>query len=546
MKLTPRFGIGALVVAVVVAVPARAAFAHADLVTSQPTAGAILDFAPNDITLTFSEPVDPVEDSIRLVDASGVVLDIGRVNQTRGVDTLGTSISDELPDGSYVIAWRALSADSHLIKGALVYSVGDAATTDLGLIQDVLDSDSGSDPGSRWIGIGRLISFAGIALCNGGLFTVAVCAPALLGTRRAGRLMLAAAVAAAAGTVAMIGGQAATIGSSATDLTAVIDTRSGSWWLARLIGVAVIAVGVRFRARLTSSEIGRVVAVVGAVGLLVTVAGGGHAVSGRAIPVGFAATVIHLGAMSVWAGGLAAMLLVVPTTQLPSVAARFSRLALTAVIILAVTGLVNAFRQIGGFGEVIDGDYGRWLIAKLVVVAIVVAIAARSRSLLHRDARVDASVEVGSDDVSDATGLKASMAAEAVGMMVIFGLTTALVGSPPPRVAPPANASASAVRGDRIAEIELEPAVTGGTVMHVTIVSPNGSLNGADEITVVAALPARQVGPLDIPVDIAGPNHVVTNDAYFPIAGIWEITVTARFGEFDQAVFTAQLEVDDK
>ena len=87
-------------------------------------------------------------------------------------------------------------------------------------------------------------------------------------------------------------------------------------------------------------------------------------------------------------------------------------------------------------------------------------------------------------------------------------------------------------------------AVTGGTTMHVTITSPGGGLSDrADEITVTAVMPAQGVGPIDIDTTVAGPNHVTTNDADFPIPGVWEVTVTARYGEFDQVVFTGELEV---
>ena len=79
--------------------------------------------------------------------------------------------------------------------------------------------------------------------------------------------------------------------------------------------------------------------------------------------------------------------------------------------------------------------------------------------------------------------------------------------------------------------------------MHVTISSPAGSLNPADEITVTAELPAQQLGPVDIPTFPAGPNHVTTNDANFPIPGQWTVTVTARYGEFDQIVFTTDVAI---
>ena len=79
--------------------------------------------------------------------------------------------------------------------------------------------------------------------------------------------------------------------------------------------------------------------------------------------------------------------------------------------------------------------------------------------------------------------------------------------------------------------------------MHVTITSTSGSLDAPTAITVTATLPSQQIGPLDIPVEPAGPGHVIATDAVFPLAGTWTITVTARFGEFDQTVFTAEIPI---
>mgnify|MGYP000448012230 CR=1 FL=1 len=72
------------------------------------------------------------------------------------------------------------------------------------------------------------------------------------------------------------------------------------------------------------------------------------------------------------------------------------------------------------------------------------------------------------------------------------------------------------------------------------------NVDRADEITVTARMPAEGVGPIDIDTTVAGPNHVTTNSADFPIAGVWEIIVTARYGEFDQVVFTGQLTVQQR
>jgi len=66
-----------------------------------------------------------------------------------------------------------------------------------------------------------------------------------------------------------------------------------------------------------------------------------------------------------------------------------------------------------------------------------------------------------------------------------------------------------------------------------------------DEITVTASLPSADLGPIDIETIPGGPNHVIATDVNLPVAGLWTFDVTARFGEFDQVVFTVQIPVSD-
>ena len=69
------------------------------------------------------------------------------------------------------------------------------------------------------------------------------------------------------------------------------------------------------------------------------------------------------------------------------------------------------------------------------------------------------------------------------------------------------------------------------------------ALTGLAASAVSASLPAADLGPLELEVVPAGPNHVVGVDVDLPVAGLWTFDVTARFGEFDQVVFTVQIPV---
>jgi copper transport protein len=532
-----------------------AVLAHAELVSSTPANQTVLPTTPPEIVLRFTEGVDPVDDSIRLVDGDGDTVTLGSVDQSLGDDTLRAPIPDELGEGTYVVGWQAISADSHRVRGAFTFSVGAASATAPGVIDDIFDA-SGASSESLLLGVGRFASFAGIGVLVGGLFLAIVLVPELVADRRIGRLLAGAALVGALGTLAMIAGQAHLVSGSYLAWGDVVDIQSGRWWLARLAALGLFALFVPAR-RVLAGRGGRVEVAVAGLAVFAVVAAGGHAVAGDRVAVGFAATVVHLAAMSLWLGGLLLVVAGVPRSWCWWTASRFSPWALGSVVALAATGSVNAWRQLGSLDGLTDSAYGRWLVVKLVLVVAVVAVAAVSRRMVRTDGDVAGEVlgyeprplSVGAaasdpGEREEAPALRRTVLLEVAGMALILMATAGLVNSPPPPSAP-TTASASVVVGDRIVQVELEPAVTGGTEMHVYLSSPGGGLDRADEITVEASLPAADLGPIDVEVVPAGPNHVIGPDVDLPVAGTWTFEVTARFGEFDQVVFTVDIPVSD-
>ncbi|MEP6299706.1 MAG: copper resistance protein CopC [Ilumatobacter sp.] len=542
-----------LVVATIVAIVAGSpgtASAHAELVSTTPTNQSVVDESPTEVVLTFSEAIDPIDPAIRIVDADGAEVDASAATQDRGADTLAVTIDEPLDDGTYVVAWQAVSADSPNIRGAFTFSVGEASPTRPGLVDDVFASADAPPGGSGFLGVGRFAGYAGIAVGLGGLFAATTIAPRTLTSRRTGRILWAGLGVALVGTAIMISAQANMIGSSPLDWSAVADTRSGRWWVLRLFGFAALAPLIAGRRALTTLA-GRTVALASGIGVLAVVAAGGHAVTGRWIPVGYVATVAHLAAMTIWVGGLVVLALGLKRSDITTAANRFSPWALGSVAVLAVSGSVNGWRQIGSPGGITESSYGRWPIVKLSLVAVVVVVAAVSRAVLHRSSTSSAAVPLALsaapvDEPRQAGGerLRASVWLEVVGVALVVAATSGLVDSPPPELDAPTNQLVSTVQGDRIAQVELEPAITGGTVMHVTITSPRGGLDRADEITVTAELVADGIGPIDIDTIDSGPNHVIADDANFPVPGLWTVEVTARYGEFDQIVFDVDIPVE--
>jgi copper resistance protein D len=98
------------------------------------------------------------------------------------------------------------------------------------------------------------------------------------------------------------------------------------------------------------------------------------------------ADVLHLLAAGVWPAGLMPLFLILRRARLISDPAnwlllarlvrRFSAISLTTVLLLAITGTVNAWFLVGSFPNLIEQPYGRWLLAKVILFCAALAIAA--------------------------------------------------------------------------------------------------------------------------------------------------------------------------
>lgn len=629
-KLPVLAGLGVLAVTaalwlVVTAVPAAA---HADLTATEPAAGAVLERSPTEIVLRFSAGVDPVEGGIRLVADTGDEVARFSIEDNLG-SVLAVPLEQDLPAGGYVVAWRAVSADSHPIRGAFVFHVGSAKGPDTSALVSRLLSDQGGRAGpGALLTAGRWLSFAGVLGVVGVLLMVARGAvPSAERGRfgsRSGLAMVGAGVG-VVGTLVMIGAQAASVGANWPDLVDpgawwnVASTRSGAWWTVRLALLAATLgwVATRARGRGRAESIGpdgaraesrrsagtagahpvaghrrgdvpsvalRGGAAAAAAGLALVTALGGHGVSGRWMALGLAATVVHLLALGFWLVGL---VLVLGSTRDGSgdgepgtvaVAAAFSPWALGAVALVIASGAVNSVRQVGERSLLTSTDYGAVLVTKVVLVAALIGVAAMSRATLHRalgrphrqtleqaaaltvgatrsgsgagksGSGVTAPIAAGSTvdattvDVSSAgtppptvavARLRRTVAVEAVIFAVVLVAGALLVNIRPAYRERGGPATGSAAVGQRLAQVVLEPARAGPNALHVYLSSPGGALDRADPITVTATLAEADVGPIEIEVVPAGPNHVTNPAVALPLKGRWSFEVTARYGQQD-------------
>jgi copper transport protein len=102
-----------------------AASAHAYLIKTVPAASQVLNGSPPNIQLTYDEAVEPRFAIISVTNAAGRQETTGPVSRSPAdPDTLIVPLRPNLPEGWYLIYWRAISVDGHPVEGAFTYAVG--------------------------------------------------------------------------------------------------------------------------------------------------------------------------------------------------------------------------------------------------------------------------------------------------------------------------------------------------------------------------------------------------------------------------------------
>lgn len=401
---------------------AAPASAHAALLGSDPAQGSVVDKAPTQITLNFSEKVALSDGSFKVLDPKGQRVDTGKPAELTGT-MYGVKVQPGLPRGTYTVTYQVVSADSHPVSGAFTFSVGAPSATTV--------SASGQTVGGGVVGglygFARYVSYAGFIVLIGGAAFVLACWQRGAAERAVQRLVVSGWVALTSATLALLLLRGSYTGSGkfadVFDLSLVgqvLQTKAGAALVSRLLLLAAAAlfVAVLFGAyakrdadgeeragaangsgarkaasggdgpdaerAATKQDLTFGLAVGGfvvAAGLAATWAMAEHASTGIQTGLAMPVDILHLLAVAVWLGGLTMMLVAlypVPSIGKPAVQ-RFSRVAFASVVTLVATGVYQSWRQLGSWSALTGTAYGQLLLVKVALVAVLVGVAWISR-----------------------------------------------------------------------------------------------------------------------------------------------------------------------
>ena len=338
----------------------RTAFAHANLVSSAPAADSLQATPPLELEMTFSEPVDISGVVVTTVDQDGraVKLDAPRIDPTN--DRVVLVSSSDFSIGAYTVSWSNRSlTDGHTLSGSFAFRVGG---TDRAPAAATVE---GQRP-PAWAVLLRWLAFLGVAPAVGMLL--------LFADPRRRRIVqggLAVAVVATLLDPVLLSAFPPSGAESGSILDAIRAEPNG-WWV-RLIGLAIALVisvlpwsGDYWRLAVGAAGL------VGIAGLALTShAAGRETWTWAATGVAF----LHNAAVGIWIGALA-LLVLAPESDRVRELTQFAKRALPLAGIAVVAGVINAGFIFPNLDTLTSTDYGRVLIGKVIVVALVLGLAA--------------------------------------------------------------------------------------------------------------------------------------------------------------------------
>jgi copper transport protein len=539
--------------------PATAS-AHAVLADTAPANWQVVESSPHEISLRFNEPVDTGLAEIRLLGPRGDTVEgIPRPTHPDGKqDVLSLAVANTLATGTHTVAYRVVSADSHPVQGAFTFSVGRPTSSAPGTVS----LNEGNTATAVVYGISRWVGYAGLALLLGTAYFVVVCWPggaARTGTRRllwgGWTAVLAAALIGFLGYGPYAAGKPLSAAFDAGLLGSTLGSRMGLMLAIRVALLAVLAVAMaRFR--------GRWVLAAGAA-LPVTWGLATHSAAGDHIGFALAADFTHLAAMSVWIGGLPVLLAVLlrsgDIAGMRSAIPKFSRTAAVCVALLVVTGIFQAWRQVGTPAALFGTAYGTVLLVKVGLVAVLVGLGWLARRWVER--HYGAPIVTVTDkrrarrgpETGELHRFRRSVAVEAGIATLVLGLTASLVSVEPARgelakqeaaakvpaftgpvsMVIPFDAGGIAGRGELA--VEVSPGKIGANEAHLVVLDAQSLPRDVPEVRAELRLRERSLGPLPVALQYGGIGHHIATAATITMPGQWELDVTVRTSETDQA-----------
>lgn len=585
MRRYARHTLSLLAALLLTVLAVRGVAAHANYERSDPAANAILEKAPDQIKVWFSEEPEPRFSEIEVLDAQRRRVDKGDVAGVSG-DPRALSIGlGDLAPGTYTVVWKTLSTvDGHTTRGAFPITVGLDQIPAPMLIPTGVGVDSGGaspwSVASRWLNLLTAVVVAGAFLflplvlgtalrATSGGDASALAAAWGVGRRRG---LLVAVVAAGAGLLAGVfallvqAGVAAGVEPWAAigpPVATLLGTRYGMVWGGRmllLVALGALALYLRRPGATARDPLWWVGGALSAL-LLFTQSLNSHAAAAQQwVAVAVAADWLHLVATTIWIGGLVQLVLALPATLaalpkglpgrvLANTIPRFSIGAMLAVGVLVITGLYQTWLEVGSWEALSSTAYGQALLVKLALLLPLLVLGALN--LLVLSPRVASAVSRGSRAAVDRLGALQRrfglvVYAEVLLGVAILGVVGVLTSLEPARDALRSQGITRSVQAEDVrAVLRVAPGEAGLNTIDVGLSANGQPLADAQRVTLRFTHQQMDMGTTEERLEPVGDGHYRGMSGALAMAGGWVVEVIVRRAGREDVKADVQLAATD-
>ncbi|MGB3328915.1 MAG: copper resistance protein CopC [Thermomicrobiales bacterium] len=535
--------------------------AHAELVRADPPVNGLVIAPPTELTLSFSEEVEPSDPApvIRVLSSDGRALPatvrMGASPRQLVVDVQG------IENGSWTVAWTVTSAtDGHTLSGSYVFRVGGGIPAGQATVE-------GQRP-AVWGVATRWITFLGAAVAAAAFLARILFGSAADSLALQRRRLLIGGIGAAIALIATVmepvfqwwsppGGAAATLGQTFRGMPQ-------DWWI-RPVALVALLVLVGVGIVILHWQITPAVAILGGalgLGTLLGLSLTSHA-AGRETwrSVATASDVIHQWSTALWVGGLFWLVLIWlsrprdeedgEATVVPLAIVRFSSIAFILFIVALVTGVINAgfvfpaketdlplglgTRNVPDINRLWSSDYGWVLLVKLLVLIVPAALAFYHRQAIRR--ALSRGVALARGAFRTSLRLEAIMAA----LVVLGGSVLAMSAPPAPEAArtldtvvlagfavsdQPAASDAQSPR--EIVHLTIDPAGKGDNVLRVRLTQADGTVSDVSDtrVTITPESLSHETKGSAIPLAATDSAATLETESMdLSLDGWWRLTV---------------------
>jgi copper transport protein len=470
--------------------------------------------------------------------------------------TLDNKLLVDLPkgidNGTFVVAWRVISADGHPVAGSLDFSIGTPSST-ISLRASVAQSSPAYV--IAVLGVAQALTYLGVFGCCGLVVFLLLMLPRNRSLEQLhGRLLDIAGWFAWSTLIAnFVLLPFNSLVQHGTGIGALWNSQTwsdarGDQAVSALLLVCGTSLAVSLVARGEAVKRWIPLTVVGITLLSLSLVG--HTRSVYPLWLMVAADVSHVTAGAIWFGGLIGLVIGLrKVADRPQVAAemlgRFSGLAGLLLGTVAVTGSILGWRILGSWYNLFHTDFGIVLIIKVGFVGLVALVGGFNRYRLMPRVMADG----GCDERRAATSLiQKTVRIEAVLLLAVLGLTGFLVDRSPVQntsVAQLPGGYDSSTFSGQTAQVKVvavvKPAETGSNTITLQIQDLQGDpIEPAALPTLSLTMGSLGLGDQAV-TDIDSGTYSV--EVLIPKAGTWTLSVGVRVSEFVNPVVTIKVPV---